>query len=367
MALPPIAVPTTRVGKAVVVCALSSVCVGFMLSPLVHRSAADDDAPASTAASSTVHDADAVRASRSEAASSPASNPHASSPNDAHSASAPQAAAPTAGNAKPEATSGLQTESATIDSSFADTMQRLGVDAAATALIARSFAAQIDFRRDLRKGDEVGIVMRPASGAPATQNEPLAVRISRGNTHYDLFLHRDLNGKPFYYTADGTSNQPSFARYPLRFTRVSSNFAARRLDPVTHRWQSHDGVDLAAPPGTPVHATASGTISFIGRKTGYGKFIVINNLPPYQTAFAHLSRFAKGLHRGSRVRRGQLIGYVGETGWTTGPHLHYEVRVNHVARNPLTVMLPGDSGLPGKERERLAQRAKRLAALMSEG
>jgi murein DD-endopeptidase MepM/ murein hydrolase activator NlpD len=236
-------------------------------------------------------------------------------------------------------------------------------------LLARSFAGQIDFRRDLRKGDTVSLVMGPAGDRSAvdsttTSNEPLAVRVSRRDEDHDLFLHRNLKGEPFYYTANGKSGTPSFSRYPLAFTRVSSNFAARRLDPVTHRWQSHDGVDLAAPIGTPVHATARGRISFIGRETGYGKFIVIDNAPPYQTAFAHLSRFAKGLHRGSRVRRGQVIGYVGKTGWATGPHLHYEVRVQHVAQNPLTVQLPGDSPLHGKERRRFAQQASRLEALL---
>jgi murein DD-endopeptidase MepM/ murein hydrolase activator NlpD len=252
-------------------------------------------------------------------------------------------------------------------------MQRLGLDASVTALLVRSFAGQIDFRHDLRKGDTISLVMpaaanaapaaEPARVAQATGDIPLAVRISRGDTDHDLFLHRDLGGKPFYYTANGRSGRPAFTRYPLAFTRVSSNFSARRLDPVTHQWQSHDGVDLAAPTGTPVHATARGTISYIGWETGYGKIVVIDNVPPYQTAFAHLSRFAKGLHRGSHVRRGQVIGFVGKTGWATGPHLHYEVRVADMARNPLTVTLPGDTPLRGDERKRFAQRANQLAAL----
>jgi len=367
MALLSSVVPATRIGKAVLACALSSACAAFMLSPFLFGHRVDDDTPASTVTPPAAHDADALRASHLDAASAAGATLNdAPSALTSHAPQAPasSAAASAAPNASP---TDPHIEFATVDSSFAEAMQRLGVDANVTNLIARSFASQIDFRRDLRKGDRIGLVMRPASGAQAVQNEPLAVRVSRGGTDYDLFLHRDLKGKPFYYTADGLSDKPSFSRYPLDFTRVSSNFAARRLDPVTHRWQSHDGVDLAAPVGTPVHATARGTISYIGRETGYGKFILIDNMPPYQTAFAHLSRFAKGLHRGSHVRRGQLIGYVGQTGWTTGPHLHYEVRVNRVARNPLTVMLPDNSRLHGQERKRLAQRAKRLAALMSAG
>jgi murein DD-endopeptidase MepM/ murein hydrolase activator NlpD len=357
MALPAPVVPMTRIGKAVLVCAFSSACVALVISPPKRGSHPDDDMPAAA------RDADVPRAAQPLGASA-ADTLH----NDAPSGHAPRARTPAA----PATAPGPVTRSVTIDSSFTEAMQRLGLDASVTALLVRSFAGQIDFRRDLRKGDTISLVMRPAnvdnapdaaSSVQANDDIPLAVRVSRGDTDHDLFLHRDLRGKPFYYTANGRSGAPSFSRYPLAFMRVSSNFAARRLDPVTHQWQSHDGVDLAAPAGTPVHATARGTISYIGWETGYGKIVVIDNVPPYQTAFAHLSRFAKGLHRGTHVRRGQVIGFVGKTGWATGPHLHYEVRVANVARNPLTVTLPGDTPLRGDERKRFAQRANRLAAL----
>jgi len=354
MALFASVVPTTRIGKAVLVFALSSACAALVLSPGKPGSHSDDDTPATDQPSPAARDADALRAARPDAASIAAAlyNDAPSRPSPASGVSA----TPT----------GPFARSVTIHSSFSDAMQRLGVDTRTIALLARSFAGQIDFRHDLRKGDTVSLVMPPAqaaSGAQAAGGMPLAVRLSRGSTDHDLFLHRDLHGKPFYYTAAGQSGAPAFSRYPLAFTRVSSDFSARRLDPVTHQWQSHDGVDLAAPIGTPVHATARGTISYIGWETGYGKFILIDNAPPYQTAFAHLSRFAKGLHRGSRVRRGQVIGYVGRTGWATGPHLHYEVRVADVARNPLTVTLPNDRRLRGQERRQFAQDANRLAAL----
>jgi murein DD-endopeptidase MepM/ murein hydrolase activator NlpD len=363
MALPAFVVPTTRIGKAVLVCAFSSACVAVMFSPLRPGAHPDDDLPVAVGPSALTNDADAARTAQADAAS-PASERY----NDAPTASV----APAAPKAPVEPPGPVAT-SVTIDSSFAEAMRRLGVDAQVIRLLAHSFAGQIDFRHDLRKGDTVSLVMpapvataaaHPASGADAAADIPLAVRVTSGDTAHDLFLHRDLSGKPYYYTANGRSGAPSFARYPLAFTRVSSNFAAHRLDPVTHQWQSHDGVDLAAPAGTPVHATARGKISYIGWETGYGKIVVIDNEPPYQTAFAHLSRFAKGLRRGSRVRRGQVIGYVGKTGWATGPHLHYEVRVADVACNPLTVTLPGDTPLRGSERKRFARRATRLAALL---
>jgi murein DD-endopeptidase MepM/ murein hydrolase activator NlpD len=357
MALPAFVVPTTRIGKAVLICAFSSTCVAFMLSPLRPGARPDEDLPAT---------ADAPRAAQANMAS-PASARY----NDAPAGGLPAASVAPASPSAPVEASGPVAASVTIDSSFAEAMRRLGVDARVTALLTHSFAGQIDFRHDLRKGDTVSVVMpapaaatHPASAAETTEDIPLAVRVTSGDTTHDLFLHRDLGGKPFYYTANGRSGAPSFARYPLAFTRVSSNFAVRRLDPVTHQWQSHDGVDLAAPVGTPVHATARGKISYIGWETGYGKIVVIDNVPPYQTAFAHLSRFARGLHRGSHVRRGQVIGYVGQTGWATGPHLHYEVRVADVACNPLTVKLPGDTPLHGSERKRFAERASRLAALL---
>ena len=368
MAPPALVAPTTRIGKAVLVCALSSACVALLTSPPKSVPHPDDDAAAVVAGSpSAAHDADALRAAHPTGASV-AEALYDDAPSAQTSTAATQTASAPAGASSPVV------RSVTIDSSFAEAMQRLGIKANVTALLARSFAGQIDFRRDLRKGDTVSLVMRPAdtanapddshrAGSSATAGIPLAVRVSRGEADHDLFLHRDLSGNPFYYTANGRSGEPAFSRYPLAFTRVSSNFAASRLDPVTHQWQSHDGVDLAAPMGTPVHATARGRISHIGWETGYGKIVVIDNVPPYQTAFAHLSRFAKGLHRGSHVRRGQVIGYVGKTGWATGPHLHYEVRVADVARNPLTVKLPGETPLHGEERKRFAQQANHLAAL----
>jgi murein DD-endopeptidase MepM/ murein hydrolase activator NlpD len=273
----------------------------------------------------------------------------------------------------------MTVRSVPLQTSFDDALQRLGVDAHTASLLERSYAGVIDFRRDLREGDTVSVVLAPpapsgpnnttadttADPVNPAKREPLAVRVQHGAASHDLFLHRDLQGKPFYYTKRGTTATPAFARYPLAYKRVSSAFALRRLDPVTHRWQSHDGVDLAAPAGTPVQATARGTVAFIGRERGYGRIVVLDNMPPYQTAFAHLSRFAKGLHIGSHVHRGQVIGYVGSSGWATGPHLHFEVRVNDVPRDPLTVALPGDgSGLHGDERKRFAAQARRLSALL---
>ncbi|WP_250535734.1 M23 family metallopeptidase [Caballeronia sp. AZ10_KS36] len=256
--------------------------------------------------------------------------------------------------------------SVSVESTFGDAARRLGVDPQTTATLARAFAYQLDLRRDLRAGDTLSVVMPPPGDASASV-EPLAVRLTAKGVAHDLFLHRSLDAKPFYLSLDGKDTRPSFSRFPLQFTRVSSTFSAHRLDPVTHRWQSHDGVDLAAPVGTPVHATARGVVKFIGWQRGYGKVIVLQNPRSYSTVFAHLSRFAKGLRRGSRIKRGAVIGYVGRTGWTTGPHLHYEVHVRSVPKDPLTVALPTQTRLASQDKSRFETNARVLQHVLEGG
>jgi murein DD-endopeptidase MepM/ murein hydrolase activator NlpD len=326
-----------RAGKIIVVCAISSVCAAYLVS---HDRAARSEDPDVSLVSK-----DSVR----PAASSPAVP------------AAPGAIDAT--NAPPQKPPAFTVKHASIERSFAAAVQSMGVDAATTAILAHAFHGEVNFSRDLRPGDGVSAVFDESSNSGAA-HEPLAVRVVRGGTTHDVFLHKDLQGKPFYYSKDGASTKPSFERYPLKFTRVSSGFSLHRLDPVLHRWQSHDGVDLAAPAGTPVHATARGVVRFIGQQTGYGKVVVIQNPPPYSTTFAHLSRFAKGLRRGSHVSRAQVIGYVGETGWATGPHLHYEVHVNNVPHDPLTVELPQKTPLHADELQQFKTRVAQLTALL---
>ncbi|QBR00716.1 M23 family peptidase [Paraburkholderia pallida] len=276
-------------------------------------------------------------------------------------------------------------ETAEVTQSFSATANQLGVDAAATAKLARALAGRLDLRRDLQPGSEVRLVFRNgaanAAGAQAsapagpagaagtaalatTSDAPVAMRVSTGKDSHDLFLYRNLDGKAFYYSADGKPAALSFLRYPLDYTRVSSDFSPNRFDPVTHRWAAHEGVDFAAPVGTPVHATAQGTVTFAGWQTGYGRVIKIKNFGEFSTTFAHLSRFAKTLRVGSAVRQGQVIGYVGKTGWATGPHLHYEVHVDHVPEDPLTVELPIRTALNGADMERFAQQVQQITPML---
>ncbi len=254
-------------------------------------------------------------------------------------------------------------QTAQPDHTFSQAAESLGLDQDTIATLTKAFGNKIDLTKDLRKGDTLSIVYDEPESANVPAN-PLAVRLTTGSSSHDVYLHRNLDGKPLYYLKDCESTEPSFLRYPVAFTRVSSEFPRRRLDPVTHRWASHDGVDLATPIGTPVHAAAQGTVEFVGRQTGYGKVIMLKNPPPYSIVYAHLSRFAKGLRNGSTGRQGQVIGYVGETGWATEPHLHYEGHVDDVSMDPLTVALPTDDGLHGVERQRFAKEAEKLDALL---
>jgi murein DD-endopeptidase MepM/ murein hydrolase activator NlpD len=148
----------------------------------------------------------------------------------------------------------------------------------------------------------------------------------------------------------------------LKFTRISSNFNLRRRHPVLNRIRAHRGVDYAAPTGTPVKATGSGVVTFVGTKGGYGKTIMLRHGGVYGTLYAHLSKYAAGLKRGDRVGQGTTIGYVGTTGLATGPHLHYEFQVNGIHRNPLTVPLPRADGIPREQLYRFQAEAAPLFA-----
>lgn len=158
--------------------------------------------------------------------------------------------------------------------------------------------------------------------------------------------YTDPQGNSGYYAPEGQSLRKSFIRTPLDVFRISSNFSRARYHPVLSRFRAHLGTDYAAPTGTPIKATGDGRVVFAGTKGGYGKAVVIRHGSSYETLYGHLSRFRPGVTQGSRVQQGQVIGYVGKTGLATGPHLHYEFRVNGVHRDPRRVTLPRASSLP---------------------
>lgn len=274
-----------------------------------------------------------------------------------------------ASSAEPVQAPRFTVKTITGQSTFIDAVSLAGLSASAAHKLIAALRTKIDFRHEWKPESAVSFVFdsknRPDSAAAPHPAMPAAVRVVTDTGKHDIFLYKNLSGKAFYYTKNGDrARGGGFLRYPLHFRRVSSPFSLHRFDPVLKRWQPHDGVDLAAPAGTPVRATGNGTVTVAGKQTGYGNVIEIRNRPPYSTLFAHLSRFAKGIRVGAHVRRNEVIGYVGTTGWTTGPHLHYEVHVDDVPKNPLTVSLPPAEPLSGHELSRFASRTAELQGLL---
>lgn len=204
------------------------------------------------------------------------------------------------------------------------------------------FGWDIDFSLDIRRGDRFGIVYEELykDDVKIRNGRILSARFINNGKTYRAVYYTDPSGNSDYYAPDGKSMRKAFLRSPVKFSRISSRFSNNRWHPVLSRWRSHKGVDYAAARGTPVRASGDGKITFAGKKGGYGRLVVIRHGGRYTTAYGHLHRYAKGARSGKKVKQGQIIGYVGSSGLATGPHLHYEFRVNGVHRNPLTVKLP---------------------------
>lgn len=214
-------------------------------------------------------------------------------------------------------------------------------DTVATQL-AEIFGGDIDFHRDLRKGDRFSVVyeMLYQRGQPVRGGRILAAEFTNDKKTFQAYWHTTDDGKGGYYTADGKSLRKAFLRSPLEFSRVTSGFTSNRFHPVLQTWRAHKGVDYGAPTGTRVRAVADGIIDFAGRQGGYGNLLVIRHQGTYSTAYGHLNGFSAGIRKGARVAQGETIGFVGQTGLASGPHLHYEFRVKDQQVNPLAVTLP---------------------------
>ena len=213
-------------------------------------------------------------------------------------------------------------------------------DAVATQL-ARIFSTDIDFHIDLRTGDRFAVVyeMLYYNGEFLRPGRVLSAEFSNKGKTFEAYLFTDSEGNEGYYAADGSNRAKSFLRSPLAFSRVSSGFGGR-MHPVFRNWRQHTGVDFAAPRGTPAWATADGIVEFAGVKGGYGNVVEVRHSGSVSTLYAHLSGFAPGVRKGVRVTQGQTIGFVGSTGFATGPHLHYEFKIGGQHQDPMRVALP---------------------------
>lgn len=238
-----------------------------------------------------------------------------------------------------------------IDSSLFAAGHKAGMSDGMVLALANIFGYDIDFALDLREGDRFAVVYEEqfANGEKYRDGAILAAEFVNGGKTYRAVRYTSADGESHYYTPDGRGLRKAFLRTPVEFSRISSGFSLRRYHPVLNRFRAHKGVDYAAPTGTPVRATADGRVNFRGVKGGYGNVIEVQHGRRYSTLYGHLSRFASGLRQGDRVRQGQVIGFVGMTGLASGPHLHYEFRVDNVHRDPLKVALP-QAELDSRER-----------------
>lgn len=230
----------------------------------------------------------------------------------------------------------------TIESAFYNAAKKAHLPDNIIMELADLFAWDINFALDIRYGDSFSVLYEEKyqnDKKIGTGNILAAEFINKGKS-YRTVRYSDANGKTNYYAPDGRSMRRAFLRSPVHFTRISSRFNPNRLHPIYKTKRPHRGVDYAAPRGTPIMSSGDGVVTFAGTKTGYGKVVIIKHGERYSTLYAHMNAFAKGMRRGKRVTQGQTIGQVGSTGWATGPHLHYEFRVDGAHRNPLTVKLP---------------------------
>ena len=233
---------------------------------------------------------------------------------------------------------------AVIESSLFAAGERAGMSSRTIMTLANQiFGFDIDFALDLRQGDTFGVLYEQKfqDGRYVSDGRILAAEfVNQGKTHRAVWFESKDGEVKGYFTPEGKGMRTAFLRAPLDFTRISSKFNSRRLHPVLGIVRAHKGTDYAAPTGTKVWAAGTGRVAFVGRKGGYGNVVIIDHGKGVTTVYGHLSRFAKSLRTGRSVGQGDTIGYVGMTGLATGPHLHYEYRVNGVQRNPATLPMP---------------------------
>jgi murein DD-endopeptidase MepM/ murein hydrolase activator NlpD len=231
----------------------------------------------------------------------------------------------------------LASTQGTITSSLAEAGKKAGLSEELMDQLTQVFAWDIDFATNLHNGDHFTVVYE-RGGFNGADDIVAAEFTNRGKT-FRAVRYIDKEGYASYYTPEGNALQKAFLSTPVDFARISSGFNLNRKHPVLNRIRAHKGVDYAARTGTPVKATGNGEIAFLGRKGGYGQVVIIKHGDHYETVYAHLSKYKNGLQEGSMVRQGEIIGFVGQTGLATGPHLHYEFRIDGVHQNPLTAQL----------------------------
>jgi len=255
-----------------------------------------------------------------------------------------------------------------IDSSLFLAAKRAGLSHNLTMDLANVFGYDIDFALDIRKGDSFEVIYeeKTVEGKRVGTGNILAARFTNRGKTYSAVRYTSKDGTTSYYNADGTSMRKAFIRTPVDFARISSRFSNGRKHPILNKIRAHKGVDYAAPHGTPIKSAGDGKVLLAGRKGGYGNTVIIQHGQRYRTLYAHMQGFAKGVRNGSTVKQGQIIGYIGTTGLSTGPHLHYEFQVDGVHVDPLGLKLPMADPIAKSEMPRFMQQSQPLMARMDE-
>jgi murein DD-endopeptidase MepM/ murein hydrolase activator NlpD len=240
---------------------------------------------------------------------------------------------------------------ANIHGSFYETAAKAGLSPALIAELITAYSYDVDFQRDVQRNDTLDVLyerMETAEGIAAGYGSVLYANLDLGNRSYKVYRYVDKNGKADYYNAKGESVRKALLRTPINGAKITSRYGMRN-HPVLGYSKMHRGVDFGAPTGTPVYAAGDGTVGFASRKGGYGNYLMIRHNGTYGTAYGHLSRFARGITPGKKVKQGQIVAYVGSTGISTGPHLHYEVLMHDKQVNPSGVKFKTGTVLAGKE------------------
>jgi murein DD-endopeptidase MepM/ murein hydrolase activator NlpD len=255
-----------------------------------------------------------------------------------------------------------------IEASLFESAAAAGMPDKLIMSLAGIFAWDIDFVLDIRKGDDYYILYEEIyqDGRFITSGEIIAAEFNNNGRTFQAVRFVDENGRSDYFTPEGRSVRKAFIRAPVDFTRISSASNPNRRHPILNTIRAHRGVDYAAPGGTPIKAAGDGKVIFRGRKGGYGNAVIIQHGGNITTLYAHMSKFANSARISSRVRQGDVIGYVGATGLATAPHLHYEYQLNGVHRNPRTVELPQADPIKAEYRDEFLAAARPLLAELSQ-
>lgn len=229
---------------------------------------------------------------------------------------------------------------ATINSSLITSLQEAGMSINSIVRLINAYSHQIDFQRQIRPGDKITVITEKfvtEKDEFSHHGKILYANLNSQKNNYTIYRFSPTGKKEDleFFSEDGQSIKSTLLRTPVKVARVSSHYGYRKKHPVLGYGRMHKGVDFAASIGTPIYASGNGTVSFIGWKSGYGRFILIKHDNTLSTAYAHASKFANGLKKGSRVKQGDIIAYVGKSGRVTGPHLHYEVHINGKQVNPM--------------------------------